>query len=62
MLGLHPLHIEMTALQWFLKVAKHQDFRHWRCTGNKSSFQFFGLSENTVLLDKKVLFSDNNNF
>ena len=33
MLGIHPLHIEMQAFNWFNKTAFHQDFRNWRCSG-----------------------------
>ena len=36
-LGIHPLHISMTAFNWFNKTAFHQDFRNWRCEGTLCS-------------------------
>ena len=41
--GLHPLHIEMTALNWFCKNAFHQDFREWAASGTEYCvhMQFF---------------------
>ena len=37
MLGLHPLHLEMTGYNWFCKAAFNQDFRQWEAKGIKQS-------------------------
>ena len=39
-LGLHPLHVEMTSFNWFIKAAKYQDFRNWRISGIRHLFFF----------------------